>query len=84
MGQQTKSGFKPGSKGQLEAIMNPLKHSYDYDPLNLYGNNPDVKAQEKKVEDDKQALVREYNKSKNKKESKVITFNEDSEISDQI
>ena len=40
MGAQTKAGYKPFSKGHLEAVLNPVKHSYDYDPANLFGNNP--------------------------------------------
>ena len=44
MGAQTKAGYKPFSKGHLEAVVNPLKHSYVYDSANLFGNNPDEKA----------------------------------------
>lgn len=34
MGAQTKAGYKPFSKGHLEAVVNPLKHSYVYDSAN--------------------------------------------------
>ena len=50
MGAQTKAGYKPFSKGHLEAVVNPLKHSYVYDAANLFGNNPDAKAaKDKKI-----------------------------------
>ena len=54
MGAQTKAGYKPFSKGHLEAVLNPVKHSYDYDPANLFGNNPDEKAAKDKKKNDEE------------------------------
>ena len=79
MGQQTKAGFKPGSKGHFEAVVNPLKHSYDYDPANIFGNNPDVKAQQEKQQQDKEDLRKAWEKEKAKNETlkkKRISLNE--------
>ena len=83
MGAQTKAGYKPFSKGHLEAMLNPVKHSYDYDPANLFGNNPDAKAAENKKKNDEVLLRQQWEKEKANNEtlkSKKITFNEDTTL----
>ena len=83
MSAQTKAGYKPFSKGHLEAVVNPLKHSYDYDPANLFGNNPDAKAAEDKKKNDEVLLRQQWEKEKANNEtlkSKKITFNEDTTL----
>ena len=83
MGAQTKAGYKPFSKGHLEAVLNPVKHSYDYDPANLFGNNPDAKAAEDKKKNDEVLLRQQWGKEKANNEtlkSKKITFNEDTTL----
>ena len=83
MGAQTKAGYKPFSKGHLEAVLNPVKHSYDYDPANLFGNNPDEKAAKDKKKNDEVLLRQQWEKEKAKNEtlkSKKITFNEDTTL----
>ena len=83
MGAQTKAGYKPFSKGHLEAVLNPVKHSYDYDPANLFGNNPDAKAAEDKKKNDEVLLRQQWEKEKANNEtlkSKKITFNEDTTL----
>ena len=83
MGAQTKAGYKPFSKGHLEAVLNPVKHSYDYDPANLFGNNPDAKAAENKKKNDEVLLRQQWEKEKTNNEtlkSKKITFNEDTTL----
>ena len=83
MGAQTKAGYKPFSKGHLEAVVNPLIHSYDYDPANLFGNNPDAKAAKDKKKNDEVLLRQQWEKEKAKNEtlkSKKITFNEDTTL----
>ena len=83
MGAQTKAGYKPFSKGHLEAVVNPLKHSYDYDPANLFGNNPDEKAAKDKKKNDEVLLRQQWEKEKANNEtlkSKKITFNEDTTL----
>lgn len=80
---QTKAGYKPFSKGHLEAVLNPVKHSYDYDPANLFGNNPDAKAAKDKKKNDEVLLRQQWEKEKAKNEtlkSKKITFNEDTTL----
>ena len=83
MGAQTKAGYKPFSKGHLEAVLNPVKHSYDYDPANLFGNNPDEKAAKDKKKNDEVLLRQQWGKEKANNEtlkSKKITFNEDTTL----
>ena len=83
MGAQTKAGYKPFSKGHLEAVLNPVKHSYDYDPANLFGKNPDAKAAENKKKNDEVLLRQQWEKEKANNEtlkSKKITFNEDTTL----
>ena len=83
MNEQTKAGYKPFSKGHLEAVLNPVKHSYDYDPANLFGNNPDAKAAENKKKNDEVLLRQQWEKEKANNEtlkSKKITFNEDTTL----
>ena len=83
MGAQTKAGYKPFSKGHLEAVLNPVKHSYDYDPANLFGNNPDAKAAEDKKKNDEVLLRQQWEKEKANNETlknKKITFNEDTTL----
>lgn len=83
MGAQTKAGYKPFSKGHLEAVLNPVKHSYDYDPANVFGNNPDAKAAEDKKKNDAVLLRQQWEKEKANNEtlkSKKITFNEDTTL----
>ena len=83
MGAQTKAGYKPFSKGHLEAVLNPVKHSYDYDPANLFGNNPDAKAAKDKKKNDEVLLRQQWKKEKANNEtlkSKKITFNEDTTL----
>ena len=83
MGAQTKAGYKPFSKGHLEAVLNPVKHSYDYDPANLFGNNPDAKAAKDKKKNDEVLLRQQWEKEKAKNEtlkSKKITFNENTTL----
>ena len=87
MGAQTKAGYKPFSKGHLEAVLNPVKHSYDYAPANLFGNNPDAKAAKDKKKNDevllRQQWEQQWEKEKANNEtlkSKKITFNEDTTL----
>ena len=83
MGAQTKAGYKPFSKGHIEAVVNPVKHSYDYDPANLFGNNPDEKATKDKKKNDEVLLRQQWEKEKANNEtlkSKKITFNEDTTL----
>jgi hypothetical protein len=83
MGAQTKAGYKPFSKGHLEAVVNPLKHSYVYDSANLFGNNPDEKAAKDKKKNDEVLLRQQWEKEKANNEalkSKKITFNEDTTL----
>ena len=83
MGAQTKADYKPFSKGHLEAVLNPVKHSYDYDPANLFGNNPDAKAAKDKKKNDEELLRQQWEKEKAKNEtlkSRKITFNEDTTL----
>ena len=83
MGAQTKAGYKPFSKGHLEAVLNPVKHSYDYTPANLFGNNPDAKAAKDKKKNDEVLLRQQWEKEKANNEalkSKKITFNEDTTL----
>ena len=83
MGAQTKAGYKPFSKGHLEAVANPLKHSYVFDAANLFGNNPDEKAAKDKKKNDEVLLRQQWESEKAKNEtlkSKKITFNEDTTL----